>query len=497
VPASSRQVRDSFVDRRAAAERQPDALAERREARRGHQARLAPVRQRWIDRNRYYYDSVRRLLRFIIEPGKRVLNVRCQTGHFLDAVSPAYGVGVEISQPLVAVAQARYPHFTFLQADPELLDLADRFDYILVNDLADTVDVVAAFRRLVPLCEPHTRILVYGDNRLWQPLLELAGRLGMRMRPLEPNWLSEDDVRSLLQVAGFRVVRAYRLLLIPKRIPLVSEFFNRVVACLPLISRLCMVSVVVARLEPKPVAADSVSVSVIVPCRNERGNVAAAVERMPRLGKHTEILFCDDRSTDGTADELRRMMALHPARDIRLLEGPGLGKAENVWTGFRASRGDILIILDGDLTVMPEELSNFVLALTEGKAELVNGSRMVYPMPKSAMSLSHIVGNKMMSAIFSYLLDHHVKDTLCGTKALWRRDWERIETRLGSWGVHDRWGDHELLFGAARLQLSIVDMPVHYQERVYGVSKMVRVASNLWRMLRMCAAAGPTLKTGS
>jgi len=474
-----------------------DPLAERRDARRRHQERIAPLRQRWIDRNGYYYECVYRLLRFIIEPGKRVLNVRCQTGHFLDAVSPSRGVGVEISQRLVDVARARCPRFTFVQSDPERLDLGERFDYILVGDLSDTVDVVAALRRLVPHCEPHTRIIVYGYNPAWQPVLALAGRVGLRMQPPEPNWLSEDDVRGLLRLTGFQVVRAYRVVLIPKRIPFVSEFVNRIVACLPFVSKLCLVSVVVARPEPTRVPVGDVSVSVVVPCRNERGNVAAAVERMPHLGRHTEMLFCDDRSTDGTADEVRRMIARHPDRDIRLIDGPGVGKAENVWTGFRASRGDILIILDGDLTVMPEELPNVIVALTEGSAELVNGSRMVYPMPKSAMSTSHIVGNKMMSVICSYLLDHHVKDTLCGTKALWRRDWERIDRQLGSWGVEDRWGDHELLFGAARLQLAIADMPVHYRERVYGVSKMVRVVSTLFRMLRMCAAAGPRLKTGA
>lgn len=474
----------------------PEALAEAREARRQHQSRLAGARQQWIDRNRYYYDSVRRVLRFIIEPGRRVLSVRCQTGHFLDAVAPSQGVGIEISQALVDVAQARYPRFTFLCSDPEALEVPGRFDYVLVSDLCDTVDVLASLKRLVPLCEAHTRVVIYGYNRLWQPVLELAGRLGLRMEPLEPNWLSEEDVRGLLMLAGFQSIHTYRTILIPKRIPLLSAFCNRVLARLPIISKLCMVSVIVARPAPAPVDPGRVSVSVVIPCRNERGNVAAAVDRIPDMGRHVEILFCDDKSTDGTADEVRRLQQTCPHRDIRLLEGPGIGKAENVWTGFRASRGDILVILDGDLTVMPEELPNFVLALTEGKGELINGSRLVYPMPKSAMKLANMIGNKAFSYVFSYLLGHHVKDTLCGTKALWRRDWERLEARLGTWGVQDRWGDYELLLGAARLQLAIVDMPVHYQERVYGVTKMISVFRNGLTMLRMCAAAGLKLKGG-
>jgi len=229
-----------------------------------------------------------------------------------------------------------------------------------------------------------------------------------------------------------------------------------------------------------------VTVSVVVPCRNEIGNVQPAVERIPCMGKHTEILFCDDKSTDGTADEVKRMQTLHPDKDIRLVEGPGICKAENVWTGFRASRGDVLMILDADLTVMPEELPAFFRALVSCRSDFVNGSRLVYPMQQDSMKPANMVGNKFFGLVFSYLLDQRIKDTLCGTKVLWRKDWVRLEQNLGTWGVKDLWGDYELLFGASRLHLEIVEVPVHYQERIHGVTKMTRVFSNGLRMLRIC-----------
>ena len=472
------------------------ALVQSRLMRRARQARLAAARQGWIDRNRYYYDGIARVLRFVIEPGKRVLNVRCQTGGFLEAVSPSRGVGVEISPELVAIAQQRHPQLTFICSNPEELTPEETFDYVLFSDVSDTVDVLTAFRRLAPACEPQTRMVVYHYNSLWQPIITLANRLGLRMEPLEPNWLSERDIRILLRLAGFQPLQTYRAVLVPKRIPVVSEFFNRIIARLPLVNRLCMASVIVARPTPKPLAEDSVSVSIVVPCRNERGNIEAAVQRIPEMGRHTEIIFCDDKSTDGTADEVRRVQLENPDRDIRLLDGPGICKAQNVWTGFRAARGDVLVILDADLTVMPEELPGFVRALSEGQGEFINGSRLVYPVPKHAMKVANVLGNKGFSLLFSYLLDHPVKDTLCGTKVLWRRDWQRIEPLIGSWGVEDRWGDYELLFGAAKLQLAIVDMPVHYQERIYGVTKMTKVFWNGWIMLRMCLAAGLKLKGG-
>lgn len=472
------------------------ALEENRDARRLHQTKVATARQHWIDDNRYYYDGVRRALRFVIEPGRRVLNVRCQTGHFLAALQPSRGVGVEISDELVEVARDRYPEYEFFQGDPEKLQLDEEFDYVLFNDVADTVDVLEALKRLRSACTAETRLVIYGYNRLWQPVLKLADKLGLRVPQLELNWLSENDIRGLLKLAGFEPLNTYRVMMFPKWIPLVSTFFNRFVSRLPGLSKLCLATVFVARPEPRPRKPEETSVSIIIPCRNERGNIEPAVERIPEMGGHTEIIFCDDQSTDGTGDEIRRVAELYPHRDIRLVEGPGICKAENVWTGFRAATGDVLMILDGDLAVMPEELPNFFSALVEGKAEFVNGSRLVYPVPRAAMKLPNLLGNKAFSLVFSYLLAQQIKDTLCGTKVLWRSDWQRIERLLGSWGVEDRWGDYELLFGAAKLQLSILDMPVHYQERVYGMTKMTRVFWNGVRMLRMCVAAGVKLKGG-
>jgi glycosyltransferase involved in cell wall biosynthesis len=256
------------------------------------------------------------------------------------------------------------------------------------------------------------------------------------------------------------------------------------------------VKVLVAR--PVAVVQDpaGVSVSVIIPCRNERDNVEPAVLRIPEMGRQTEIIFCDDKSTDGTADEVRRVQKLNPHRNIRLEHGPAICKAENVWTGFRAATGDILMILDGDLAVMPEELPYFFRAMLEGRAEFVNGSRLVYPMQNNAMKFTNYVGNKFFSIVFSFLLGQHVKDTLCGTKTIWRRDWARIEPLIGSWGVRDLWGDYELLFAASKLHLAIRDLPVHYQERIYGVTKMKRVFANGLRMLRLCWTAALRLKGG-
>jgi 2-polyprenyl-3-methyl-5-hydroxy-6-metoxy-1,4-benzoquinol methylase len=480
----------------------PAALEERRERTRRHLIEIASRRESWITRNHYYYELLGRLLRFVVEPGKKVLAIRCGTGNLLAAVQPAEAKGIDICQEIIGIAKERNPSFDFAVAFSDkdefvsLFGREERFDYILFNDIGDTVDVLQAFRNLKPLCRRDTRVLVTNYNHLWEPLVTFAEWLGMKVPRTEQNWLSTVDIRNLMKLAGFEALETHRIVLFPKNVPILSPFLNHFCARLPLLNRVCMTQVIVGRMLPSPIPKEELSVSVIVPCKDERGNVEDAIRRMPRLGKRIELIFCDDKSTDGTAEEVLRVRAAHPQQEIRLEQGPGICKSKNVWTGFNAASGDILMILDADLTTMPEELPFFLDVIASGQAEFVNGSRLIYPVPKGAMHGLNMLGNKFFSLTFSYLLGQRVKDTLCGTKVLWRTDWERIKPMLGSWGTEDRWGDYELLFGAAKLNLKILDLPVHYQERIYGTTKMTRVFRNGLIMLKMCWYGFLKLKLG-
>jgi hypothetical protein len=480
----------------------PGALDERRERTRAHLASLAQKREHWVKRNRYYYRLLGRLLQFLVEPGKKVLSVRCSTGTLLAAMRPKEGQGIEICRQIIEVAQQQHPEFTYdvafpdTESFPACFEVDESFDYILFSYIDDTVDVQRALQNLKPLFARHTRLLILTYNHLWAPLVTLAEFLGLKVPQPEQNWLSGADIRGLLNLSGYEALETYRVVLCPKYIPLVSSFLNSFFARLPGLNKLCMTEVHIARLLPPPTDCENLTVSVIIPCRNERGNIAEAVRRIPALAGETEMIFCDDQSTDGTAEEVIRMQSLHPERNIRLVEGPGICKSQNVWAGFNAASGDILAILDADLTTMPEELPYFVDAISSGVAEFVNGSRLIYPVPREAMKGANMLGNKFFSLAFSYLLNQRVKDTLCGTKVLWKSDWQRIKPLLGSWGTEDRWGDYELLFGAAKLNLRIVDQPVHYQERMYGATKMTRVFNNGLIMLRMCWQGFIKLKLG-
>ncbi len=455
----------------------------------------AAARAKDLRRHRYYYDEIKRVVRAAVPDGQRVLCIRSDAGQYLAWVKPSRGVGVEISERLNALARANAPGCEFLTAGAQDFEVDGAFDTVLiVNAVNELFDVQATLERARDVCAERGQVVIVFYNFLWQPLVQLAEALRLKRQQPKQNWLSFGHVSHLLRLSGFEPVERSRSILCPFGIPGLAWLFNRCVARLPLIEKLGMVQTVVARPTREPDAPRSPTVSVIVPCKNERGNIEEAVLRTPEMGAGTELIFCDDRSTDGTGDEVRRMQQEHPERDIRLVEGPGISKAENVWTGFDAAKNDIVMILDGDLAVAPEELPKFVDALARGRAQFANGTRMVYPMRGQAMRLANLFGNKLFGMLFTHILGKDISDTLCGTKALWRDDYKRMKPLRGTWGIRDRWGDYELIFGAAALGLERVDVPVHYMERTYGETKMTGRLKNAWIMLRMCKAAFFKLK---
>jgi SAM-dependent methyltransferase len=446
----------------------------------------APYAEYWKRKNRYYHDSLERILRFHVPAGSSVLEIGCGTGDLLHSLAPKRGVGIDISPKTLEIARSRYPDLTFLEGDAEDLPLSETFDYVILSDLVGYLeDVQQAFEELQKVCHPRTRIIITYYNYLWEPILRAGERLGRKRPQPDQNWLSLEDFQNLLSLAGFQTIQKGFKILMPVRIPFLSAFFNRVLVNLPLFRKLALVACIVARPAPTPVPQESISCSVIVPARNEKGNIADAVVRTPRMGKHTELIFVEGNSSDGTAEEIERVIATNPDRDIRLIrQGSGVGKGDAVRKGFAAAQGDVLMILDADLTMPPEELPKFFQALASGRGEFINGSRLVYPMEKQAMRFLNTLGNKFFSVAFTWLLDQRFKDTLCGTKVLYRKDYERIAAGRMYFGEFDPFGDFDLLFGAAKLNLRIVEVPIRYRERTYGSTQISRFRHG-WLLLRM------------
>jgi SAM-dependent methyltransferase len=453
---------------------------------------------RWVERSRYYYDELQRLQRLIVPPGHRVLEIGCGNGDHLADLRPALGVGVDLSEAMVEMARRKHPDLTFHRQAAEELSLPayevqrgrGGFDFVtMVNVAGELADVLVSLKRLRPLVRPDTRLVILFYNHLWEPLMRPAAALGLKLDNPTQNWLALEDFRTFLHLAGFEAIKAGARMPCPKRIP-GAGFLNRVVGRLPLLQRLGFIHFVVARpLMPLANPPERYKVTVVVPCRNEEGNVAAVAKRVPEMGGGTEIVFVDDASTDATAERIAEVTAAHPERRIRLARGPGRGKGAAVRAGLEIASGDIFMILDADMTVMPEDLVLFFDAITENKGELVNGSRMVYPLQRDAMRSANILGNKLFARLFTYLLEQRIKDTLCGTKVVMRHNYEKLMEAREEFGDVDLWGDYDWIFGAARSNLKIVDLPIHYVERTSGVTKMSKRFRNGLVMLRMCWVA--------
>ncbi|MBI2430024.1 MAG: glycosyltransferase [Ignavibacteriales bacterium] len=445
---------------------------------------IAQQREGWIKRNPYYYSEVLKSLRFIVPEGSKVLHIRCSTGFLLNELKPSVGVGVDDSDQQIALARTTYSNMEFHHQSPEQPEVKGIFDYIIISSVEDIVDLKAVLDGIKRNADHATRFILMHYNFLWHPFVQLAEALHLKIPQRLHNWLSLNDINNMLRLSHYEPVHTKKVVIFPFYVPLLSYFLNRFIARLPLFRQLTMTRLTVARL--LDMKEKEYSVTVVVPCKNEAGNVEDAVKRIPEMGKGTEIIFGDDKSTDGTKEKVLEMIKKYKKRKIKVVDSPGICKAENVWTCFDHAKGDILMILDADLTVIPEELPYFYEAITRNYGEFINGSRLVYPMHKDAMKPINMLGNKFFSTLFSYILDTTIKDTLCGTKVLWRKDYEKIKKLRGSWGIQDRWGDYELIFGAAKRHLKIVDLPVHYMDRTYGETKMTNRFRNGWIMLRMC-----------
>lgn len=474
-------------------------------ARRSAFEALAPQMDYWNRKNRTYHRDLAALHQFVIPAGARVLEVGCGTGDLLAATQPSYGLGIDFAPAMVEAARSKYPvaqnaHLTFLCADAIDFDLpnGDRpdsptFDYIILSDtLGHLSDIQAVLQHLQRYCHDRTRLIVTFHNFLWQPVLHLAQRLGQR-RPQPPqSWLSMGDVRSLLAITGYESIKIGRRLLCPKAIPAIAPLCNRILVHLPGFEHLGLTNFIIARPQPRQVSNPQPTCSVVIPARNEAGNIQAAIDRLPALGRHTEIIFIEGHSRDNTWEAIQRIVAQgHPNPtqfSLKAAQQTGRGKADAVRLGFEQATGDILMILDADLTVQPEDLPHFFEVVASRRGDFANGSRLVYPRSGEAMPWLNNWANKFFSLAFSFLLDQPLKDTLCGTKVIWRDDYQQLVKGRSYFGDFDPFGDFDLLFGAAKLNLRIVDIPVRYQPRTYGSSNIAHFREGLI-LLKMCLYA--------
>ncbi len=448
---------------------------------------------KWVKyrkRRSYYWNSISRYCNYFISEDSSVLEIGCGAGDLLNSICGKRKVGIDFSPRMVALAKERFSGIGFYEMAAENIELVDEFDVIILSNLIGVLpDIEQVFNQIRKVSHPKTRVIVTYYNRLWEPIIRFAEMFGLKKKSPIQNWLSSHDIQNLLYLSGFETYRSNRNMLIPYNIPLVSAFMNRIVSRLPFFNLLGLNQFVFARpveqFRSQECVDKKYSTSVIIPARNESGNIEQAILRMPEFGKEIEIVFVEGNSTDDTWQKIQEIQKKYnESHKIRIMQQTGKGKGDAVRKGFSAATGDILMILDADLTVPPEDLSKFYEAISTGKAEFINGVRLVYPMEKNAMRPLNTLGNHFFSKFFSYILERPIKDTLCGTKVMFREDYLKLAANRHFFGEFDPFGDFDLLFGAYKLNLKIIDLPIRYRERKYGDTNISRFKHGLI-LLRM------------
>lgn len=444
-----------------------------------------------------YRRRLEQVYRFIVPAGSRVLELGCGRGDLLAALKPAVGVGIDFSERILQRAAGEYPHLRFVLADAHnLASLRGQiFDVVILSDLVNDVwDVQRLLEEIRSLTSPRTRIIINCYSRVWELPLKAAQRLKLARPTRVQNWLTVPDVSNLLHLAGFEVIRHWEEVLVPLRLPLLAPFCNRVLVKLWPFRLLALSNFIVARPAPQPIPpGEEPVVSVVVPARNEAGNIPAVFARTPQMGSGTELIFVEGHSSDDTWEAIQRNIAANPGWRCKAFRQTGKGKGDAVRLGFSEASGGVLMILDADLTVPPESLPRFYEVIRSGKGEFANGVRLVYPMETQAMRFANLLGNKFFSVAFSWLLGQPIKDTLCGTKVLHRRHYQAIANGRAYFGDFDPFGDFDLLFGAAKHTLRIAEVPIRYGERTYGTTNIQRW-SHGWLLLKMCVFAAGRIK---
>ncbi len=454
--------------------------------------RTAFSREKWERRNRFYHLSLEKYFSYIIPEQVRVIEIGCGLGDLLNAVKPCYGVGIDFTPAIIENAAKRYPDLIFHLADAETFNLNQTFDYIILSDLAGCLwDAQRVFHNLRKLCHKQTRVVISNFNFLWEPIMNLGEVLHIKLKQPKQNWLSTTDLTVLLDLEDFQVVTVQKKILLPKYFPGLNYLINGIIANLPLLNTMDLVNLIVAR----PLISENAeySVSIIVPALNEVENIENVIKRTPSFGFSQEFIFVDGHSTDNTYSEMLRVKEKYSNMTIKVFSQTGKGKGNAVREGFDAASGEILMILDSDLTTPPEDLVKFYNVLKQNKGEFINGCRLVYPMEKDAMRFLNYLANKFFSVFFSYLLGQRLKDTLCGTKVLFKKDYESIKKNRSYFGDFDPFGDFDLLFGAAKQNLKMTEIMVRYREREYGSTRIKRFKHG-WLLVKMSFFAARKMK---
>ena len=355
-------------------------------------------------------------------------------------------------------------------------------DTIIIADIEHQANPTSNLLRLSQIASDNTKIIVLSKNMVWMILIKIL-KFFFDFSPLKNNFLPSSYLNNLFTTCNLEVVRNERIIALPINVPFLTNFINKLFR-LPLLNLLCLKNVtILKKINQDHTKKDNLGISFIIPCKNEGDNIKLFEKEINSSDRSYEYLFGDDKSTDDTSQEIEKLKKNLSKNIIIKYDGPGICKSENVYRGIEIASGEIIVIYDADLTVSFEDIKFALKILRKTNADFVNCTRMIYPQKDGAMKLLNFIGNSFFASLFGILFKRKITDTLCGTKIFYKKDWQNIKKDTSKWGAKDLWGDFDLLIGAYKNNLKIIEVPVTYFERKENETKMKSLFSNTLRML--------------
>ncbi len=363
-------------------------------------------------------------------------------------------------------------------------------EYLIIldpfNDIYDIVDFLIIIKKKFP---NNCKILFYNFNYLWTPIFKISNFIKIIRIRKKTKYFTDQNIESFLKSSGWEKIKNVNNFIFPFRIPFLSYIVENVFIKLPFLNKLSFCSMYSA--QKSNISHPDKKVTILVPCKNEEGNISPLVKRIPNFAKSIQLIFINDKSTDKTKEKVNNEILLNSRKNliIEMVTSKGNGKGAAVREGMKIAKGEICMVLDADMTVLPEDLPQFYNAIINGYGNFINGTRLVYSLEDQSMRLFNILGNLLFARLFTFILDQKITDTLCGTKVFWKKDWLKFEEMRNKLGDIDVWGEYNLLFGASYYSIKIIDLPIRYYERLEGITKMKKRLMNAMYMLLVCYKA--------